>query len=162
MAQAALRTGEVMVRIKATFRMVPQNDLRDADSAAADAEAAPPADVAESIQDIRYFLVAKPFFRPYMLVLCQVSNPVDGEDSVRITHPGNTWQFCTSLQLCTELLQKHGGCTSISMRLVDYKPFSRCCSLNVLPLNGVGGGEGDGCSVFLFFAIVHLFLFHIV
>lgn len=128
-------------------------------AAAADSDAAAVPAEPRAIEEVERFIVAKPFFRPYMLILCKISDP-DANQCVRIVHGGSDgdtedgeplqrFWFLTSFQLCTQVLQKHNGrCTSVSIKFVNYKRFSRCCSLNVLPLLELS----DPQTVFLYFA----------
>lgn len=138
MAQEALRSGDVMFELKTVFSAA----VDDSDAAAAPAEP-------RAIEEVERFIVAKPFFRPYMLVLCKISEP-DANQCVRIVHGSDAdtedgepqlqrFWFITSFQLCTQVLQKHNGrCASVSIKFVNYKRFSRCCSLNVSPLLELG------------------------
>ena len=119
-AKDALRSGEVIVRVTAQFA----NDLVES----------------------RHFVVAKPFFKPYMMIFCETSPVTDLNRDVFLVHDDDengswVWSFCTSLDLCSQLLDKHGqSCSAVHLAVVESKGQS----LNTLRL----ARNAEDCTVY--------------
>lgn len=109
MAQDAMRSGDILFKVMAVFN--PPN--------------------ADPIEEVTHYCIGKPFFRPQLLILCRaVGNPPDLK-TVAVHDDGQTeFFFCTSMQLCADLLKREAieVCVSVEryelrglncLRLVD-------------------------------------------
>ena len=120
--QEAMRSGDIVFKIKAQFSCNPARE------------------------EAEYFMVGKPFFRPYLFILCQLSCPNNQNDTMivydesDIDHGQNAFVFTTSLFLCEQLLQRHErSLSSLCVSVLEYE--SR--SLNILRLAAENSPEAS-------------------
>lgn len=100
-----MRSGDILFQIKATF--TPTNG--------------------PALEQVRRFFIGKPFFRSYLLILCEPLQRLP--DRLEVVscerRQGLSWAFQTSLELCADILSQHGrSCSEVLVALEQYKTIN--------------------------------------